>query len=328
MLCFKSELQLSQDGVVTGPGTATLPLKDLLHQLLDEVRPRQVLSLGTGGAVASDQELGDVMITRAATFRCGAEFEAEAWSGATFHSEWELPSERLAEAEALMSRHATELIEPAFGPPTKRFLPETPLCMSDAANRPRIQLDGRDMPALRPVLTADFFEFGTSADELHREGCAVELGDAVLGLACSEREPPPRWACVRSISHPQINADLQCDPPRLDMQTHWTVWYEEAFGYRASVTAAWRPGRSSPASTTGAELHPEDGRRALAQRRVRAGAERQTDDAARVERIDHAVVPEAGSGVIGMPLTLVLVTQLLTKALGLSAGHSRPDARA
>ena len=238
VLCFKSELQLSQDGVVTGPGTATLPLKDLLHQLLDEVRPRQVLSLGTGGAVASDQELGDVMITRAATFRCGAEFEAEAWSGATFHSEWELPSERLAEAEALMSRHATELIEPAFGPPTKRFLPETPLCMSDAANRPRIQLDGRDMPALRPVLTADFFEFGTSADELHREGCAVELGDAVLGLACSEREPPPRWACVRSISHPQINADLQCDPPRLDMQTHWTVWYEEAFGYWASVTAA------------------------------------------------------------------------------------------
>lgn len=238
VLCFKSELHLSQDGVLTGPGTATLPLKELLHQLLDEVRPRLVLSLGTAGAVTGDKELGDVLVTRAACFSCGAEYEAEAWNGMTFSSDWELPTARLDDAEEMMRRHAIELIEPAFAPPTKRFLPETPLSMSEAANRPRIYVDGRDLPARQPVLTRDFFDFGTTADELGSEGCAIELGDAVLGLACSERLQPPAWASVRCISHPQINADLQSDPPRLDMQTHWTVWYEQAFGYWSGVMAA------------------------------------------------------------------------------------------
>ncbi len=238
VLCFKSELHLSQDGILTGPGTATLPVKELLHQLLDEVRPRLVLTVGTAGALTGDKELGDVIVTRAASFRCGAEYEAEPWNGATFSSDWALPTARLAEAEDLMRRHAIELIEPAFGPPTKHYAPESPLCMSDAANRPRIHVDGRDLPARQPVLTTDFFEFGTTADELGDKGCAIELGDAVLGLACSERARPPAWASVRCISHPQINADLQSDPPRLDMQTHWTVWYEEAFGYWSSVMAA------------------------------------------------------------------------------------------
>jgi hypothetical protein len=237
-VCFKSELHLNQDGIMTGPGTATLPLKELLQQLIVEVRPRVVLSLGTSGAVSSDQELGDVVVTRAAKFHCRAEFEAEPWNGRAFRSDWEIPSERFGEAEQLMRRHATELIEPAFGPPTKRFQPATPLLMSEAANAPRIHLDGRDMPAFRPVLTTDFLEFGTTANGLHREGCAVEMSDAVLGLACAELPDPPRWASVRNISQPQINADLQTDPPRLDMQIHWTVWYERAFGYWTSVSSA------------------------------------------------------------------------------------------
>jgi hypothetical protein len=238
VLCFKTELHLSQDGILTGPGTATLPLKELLHQVLDEVRPRLVLMLGTAGALTADKELGDVIITRSAAFRCGAEYEQEPWNDTTFSSGCALPTAYLADAEELMRRHAIELIEPAFAPPTKRYAPETPLCMSEAANRPRVHLDGRDLPVRQPVLTCDHFAFGTTADALGDEGCAIELGDAVVGLACSERERPPAWATVRCISHPQINADLQSDPPRLDMQTHWTVWYEEAFGYWSSVMAA------------------------------------------------------------------------------------------
>ncbi len=34
------------------------------------------------------------------------------------------------------------------------------------------------------MLTTDFFEFGNSANGLEAEGCAVEMGDAVLGLLC------------------------------------------------------------------------------------------------------------------------------------------------
>ena len=55
-------------------------------------------------------------------------------------------------------------------------------------------------------------------------------------------------------------------------------------------------------------LHPEDAVARL-QRRVRAGGERLGEDVAGVARVDHAVVPQAGGGVDGAALVLVLVAQ-------------------
>ena len=39
------------------------------------------------------------------------------------------------------------------------------------------------MPEFHPILTTDYFEYGTSANRLDLEGAAVEMGDAALGLA-------------------------------------------------------------------------------------------------------------------------------------------------
>jgi hypothetical protein len=36
----------------------------------------------------------------------------------------------------------------------------------------------------------------------------VDMGDAALGLACSEIDHPPNWAVVRNMSDPVINGDL------------------------------------------------------------------------------------------------------------------------
>ena len=49
---------------------------------------------------------------------------------------------------------------------------------------------------------------------------------------------PPDWVVVRNISDPQINGDLPTEPRALNMQTHWAVWYYEAYGYWTSVTGA------------------------------------------------------------------------------------------
>ena len=69
------------------------------------------------------------------------------------------------------------------------------------------------------------------------------MGDAALGLACSELTDPPNWAVVRNISDPVINADLPTSPNiALNMQAHWAVWFYEAFGYWTSICgalAAW-----------------------------------------------------------------------------------------
>lgn len=44
VLCIKSELHLNQDGIKTGEGTATLPIKDFFQQIIAEVRPSVFLT--------------------------------------------------------------------------------------------------------------------------------------------------------------------------------------------------------------------------------------------------------------------------------------------
>ena len=100
--------------------------------------------------------------------------------------------------------------------------------------KPDIKQDGkRKMPAFHPILTTDYFEFGTSTNHLELEGCAVEMGDAVLGLVTSEMTNPPRWAVVRNLSDPQINDALE-----KDLQADYAVWYYTKFGYWTSVMGA------------------------------------------------------------------------------------------
>ena len=240
VLCMKSELHLNQDGIGTGDGTATLPVKDLFRQIIDEAKPSVILTVGTSGGVKHEHDLGDVVVTRGAKFRLADEFAKEPFAGKIYTSDWKIPTKHFKDAEQLMGRHADELKEPEFGPPTKRYGFDGPLLKSDPPNAPSIHLDdGTDMPEFHPILTTDFFEFGTSANNLWTEGCAVEMGDAVLGLVADELgDAAPNWAIVRNLSDPMINGDLPTKPRKLDMQAHWAVWYYEAYGYWTSVMGA------------------------------------------------------------------------------------------
>jgi nucleoside phosphorylase len=237
VIVFKSELHLNQDGIATGAGTATLPVKDLFLQLIAEARPKVVLTIGTAGAVYDSHQIGDVVVTRAAKFRLTQEFGSEPFNGKTYKSDWPIPTTHLADAKALMKTLEPRLAEPGFGPPTKRY-PFPGSIIKPPANHPDIKLDGSQIPAFHPMLTTDYFEFGTSANNLDAQGAAVEMGDAALGLACAELADPPRWAIVRNISDPQINADLPTGAGPLNMQIHWAVWFYEAFGYWTSVSGA------------------------------------------------------------------------------------------
>ncbi len=238
VLCVKSELHMNQDGIGTGTGTATLPLRTFLEQIYDEVRPKLVITVGTAGGTLPTAELGDVMITRAARFRCTKEFRNEAFNDKTYVSSATIRRKHLATALELMQVHAAELVEPDFGPPTK-FYPDGPL-VAGHANTPSILVEGRDFPKGLPMLTTDYFEFGTSANGLDQVGCGVEMGDAVFGLVAEGLGATgPKWLVVRNASDPQINGDLPTGPPSaLDMQAHWAVWYYEAFGYWTSVNSA------------------------------------------------------------------------------------------
>lgn len=94
------------------------------------------------------------------------------------------------------------------------------------------------MPEFHPILTTDYFEYGTMANRLDKEGAAVEMGDAALGLACSELADPPNWAVIRNMSDPVINGDLPAKEFHLNEQTTWAVGYYTAYGQYTSICGA------------------------------------------------------------------------------------------
>ncbi|MFV3291534.1 hypothetical protein ACNFBR_22695 [Pseudomonas sp. NY11955] len=264
LLLFKSELHLNQDGIRTAPGKATLPVADLFRQMIEEVKPSLVITVGTAGATFpptgqtviggqnwAAHELGDVMITRGAKFRLSQEFANEAFAHTGYTSNHNLPTSRLAQAATLLKVHATKLMEPAFGPPSTKYPWPQGGLVPGHPNDPNLRLDGQDFPAFHPILTTDFFEFGTSTNDLQLQGCGVEMGDAVLGMVVKELrdagKPAPDWLVIRNASDPQINGGLpdgqvvEIDPRMrraLNMQAHWAVWYYEAYGYWTSVNSA------------------------------------------------------------------------------------------
>jgi nucleoside phosphorylase len=252
VLCMKSELHLNQDGKPLNadgtPGSgktgfATLPVKDLFRQIIEETEAKLIITTGTAGGVFVDHDLGDVVLTRGAKFRLQDEFAKEPFnafdkSGAQFTSDWDVPTAMFTPARKLMEQFAKNLAEPAFAPPTKRYpFPGPPI--EARKNVPDIKLDGSgDLPKFHPMLTTDFFEFGTSSNGLEQEGSAVEMGDAVLAMVCEEMTDPPRWLIARNLSDPQINGDLPRTPRSRDMQALWAVWYYEKYGYWTSVNGA------------------------------------------------------------------------------------------
>jgi hypothetical protein len=198
---------------------------------------------GTCGGIDGHHDLGDVLVTRAARFRCKLEFANAPYNEKTFSSDWQIPVTHFATARELMDSFASRLTEPAFGPPTTRHQGQT--WTLPAPYRPTIVHEGGTSPRdriapLDPILTTDFFEFGTSANavELLALGCGMEMGDAALGLAANEIPNPPAWAVVRNLSDPQISGELPSKPRAMNMQAHWAVWYYDTYGYWTSVMSA------------------------------------------------------------------------------------------
>jgi hypothetical protein len=204
-----------------------------------------------GGMQCPAHELGDVMITRGAKFRLSQEFKNEPFASKLFRcTTFPIPTARLNAAKDLLAVHADKLTEPDFGSPSTKY--NMPNLVDGFKNKPDFKIDGRDFPAFHPMLTTDFFEFGTSKNGLETEGCGVEMGDAVLGMVVEEMQSQgvsnvPNWLVIRNASDPQINGSLpdrtNPDVPSqmrraLNMQAHWAVWYYETYGYWTSVSSA------------------------------------------------------------------------------------------
>jgi nucleoside phosphorylase len=208
---FKSDSHMSQDG-------PKLPNREIWRQIIEEVRPKLVITTGTGGGIGRQFEVGDVIVSPVVRFDCLSKFKNSKFAQAHYSSE---PADQKFFKKALSLFKANVKRLP---PENKRFPKIVPVAPG----------------ALKAsVVTTDFFGFDTSNDHYKLQGLGdlSEMGDAVLGLVAQDMkadgENPPPWVAIRNVSDPQIKAE-----GTLREQAAVAAHIYKAFGRWSSVCSA------------------------------------------------------------------------------------------
>jgi len=206
VVCFKSELHLSQDG-------PELPVRRLWAQVITEVAPRLTVTTGTAGGINADTALGDVILTSTVRFDCQKTFAHASFANAVY-------TDQAAHHPATQDQAVMGAL---FGANFARI----------PADRPARMWTGTQ------VITTDFFAFDDTTDHYGLRVAdpaarAVEMGDAVLGLvATTDLTDPPPWLIVRNASDPQIDGNLT-----LKQQKATAARIYEKYGYWTTINSA------------------------------------------------------------------------------------------
>jgi nucleoside phosphorylase len=209
VLCFKSELHMSQDG-------PKLPIAKLWAQLIAEVKPKLVITTGTAGGIGPAIELGDVVVAPSVRFDCTTKFKNAPFHNSVYPCS-NLNTASFAEAQQLFKANVAHL--PAAGRPPEIF------------TRPVSGVTDTE------IVTTDFFAFDDTSDTfgLQGLGLAVEMGDAVLGMVVKQMgAKAPKWAAVRNASDPQIDS---AGLTKKEAATKAAGIYER-FGYWTTIASA------------------------------------------------------------------------------------------
>ena len=208
VVCFKSELHMSQDG-------PKLPIKLLWQQLLLETQAKLIITTGTAGGIGGGIELGDVVVAQSVRFDCQKSFKNASFHKASYDCST-VSSQKFTVAQTLMAANAAKL------PVAKR--------------NPAIFTRSTKNVTPIDVVTTDFFAFDDTTNNygLQGLGSAVEMGDAVLGLVIAGLgSGAPRWTAVRNASDPQIDGTLP-----MPEQNKTAAQIYEKFGYWTTVCSA------------------------------------------------------------------------------------------
>lgn len=190
VLLFKSDLTF-----VTGD--PSLPLRDLLEQLMRESGAKMVVTTGTAGSIGRGLQVGDVVVSSAATFLLRKAFKEAVFNEKPVSSDAVIPVAQLEFANRnLFEANASQLSALRESGPQK----------------PKIYWDA--MPQPNVVVTVDFFAFDDTNDfyKLKCAGSVIEMNDAVVGLASKNmKAAAPKWLSIRNISAPQVSGDSILD---------------------------------------------------------------------------------------------------------------------
>lgn len=213
MVVFKSDSHLSQDTRKLPAAGGTFPNQDVWLQIINEVKPKLVITTGTAGGIGPECEVGDVIVSPIVRFDCLKWLKNEPFHDA--HYQDGAPKTKyFAQAKTLFKANAGQLPK-------------------DNTRPPKIV---RSSGLTSAVLTTDFFGFDTSDNHygLKGMGDVSEMGDAVLGLVAQQMgASAPRWIAVRNVSDPQIKAE-----GTLQQQAALAAQIYKGFGRWSSVCSA------------------------------------------------------------------------------------------
>ena len=156
ILCFKSELHMSTDGM-------ELPVRLLWQQIITESAAATVITTGTAGGIGGNANLGDVVISRRVQFDCTKQFKNQSFAKQAFVAANTLQIPRnTAVTKTLLAANIGQL---PVDSPAPAFFDDTD---------PYTKFPG--------VVTTDFFAFDNIQDtyKLQELGSAVEMGDAAF----------------------------------------------------------------------------------------------------------------------------------------------------
>lgn len=179
VVVLKSGLHPAYDG-------PAVPMVKLWQQMIAQVKPKLIISTGTGGGIGADVILGDVLIAANARFDYTGPMKDLPFGQDSY------PCTGVNESEI------KKLITPTLLKPN-----------GDLLMTPRIpNIIYPSTPDANQV-TTDLFAFDDSSDYygLQGKGKCCDMGDAALGRAIAtlaKGTPAPAWVCIRNASDPQI----------------------------------------------------------------------------------------------------------------------------
>lgn len=208
ILLFKSDMHISTDG-------PKMPLLNMVEQIINDFKPKLILTIGTAGGARLVDALGTVNITNQARFDLTKEFDGidKEFNNKTFAGAWS-PSDSLVgkagqlltttpvtdkELNYLVEENSGSLINPQTGKSYTLDQLKNNLIAPGHIN-PKINL-----LTTMPVLTTNGYEVANTSGN-YKDYAAMEMDDAAIVMMSDKYNVES--GIVRNISDPVQNADI------------------------------------------------------------------------------------------------------------------------
>ena len=219
---FHSALRINTDG-------PTMPVVRLLKQILQEAQPKLVLSVGLGGGVTAEHQVGDVIVANHAEYQLRGDLDGSLRNGVSKQSTWQ-PKPGLFSGLSFDKQQ-----EPALVPPSPNY-DRTGAVPQPPQHQPVVRIADKPVRTC-PLLTDNGHVVGIPKGngkglDFSAKYAATDMDAASLAEACSDANVAD-FGFIIGLNVPAVNA-LSPD----DLRDGWIEVFTDRFAAAAAANAA------------------------------------------------------------------------------------------